>query len=324
MNDKNDYTVHLITGEDNAVVNTDPINNIIGQDEVCNKMSFFLESHSEEVPFPTMLFTGSQGLGKSYTAAKIADALGRELIEINCRSIDSTKQFIEDVLFARVVGPEPKTLLLDESHNLCSDITDTLLTLLNPNKDNVNYYNYKNWTIEYDLSKINLIFATTDAHKMFRPLINRCEEVYFHSYDNDELFEILNFYLPEIKLRCSKKDISDACRGRARDAFILSQNVRRYCKMKKVKTLDKKGWENIKGIFNIYPCGLNSQEIKLMNILANDAPISCRNIAIRLGVNESNVESELELRPRELGFIENSSRGRLLTDNGKQYITQLA
>jgi Holliday junction resolvasome RuvABC ATP-dependent DNA helicase subunit len=94
----------------------------------------------------------------------------------------------------------------------------------------------------------------------------------------------------------------------------------RYCSMKDVGAIEDDGWEEIKDIFSIYPMGLNAQEIKLMRLLKECAPLSCRNIAIRLGVNESNVESELEIRPRELGFIENTSRGRRLTDEGVKYI----
>ena len=312
----------LVAGENGFHKDLSVLQNVIGQDEARKKLMFFIKSHSQQTPFPTMLFTGSQGLGKSYAAGKIADALGRELIEVNCGSCETTKSFIEDVLRDRVLGEKSKTILLDEAHKLSSEVTTILLTFLNPNKQNKNYFAYKNLMYEYDFSKINVVFATTDAHKMFRPLLNRCTEIYFHPYSNDELFDILGFYLPDINLRCSKEDIAYACRGRARDAFLLSQNVQRYCNMRNTGILNKKGWEEIKDIFGIYPKGLNSQEIELMDALQEYGPISCHNLAVILKVNEKNVESELEVRPRELGFIENSAKGRCLTVEGEKYLAK--
>jgi len=299
------------------------IQNIIGQDEVCRKLEFFIASHSNEVPLPTMLFNGSKGLGKSYTASKVAEATGRELIEVNCESIQTEKEFIEGVLFDQVAGLNPKTLLLDESHRLTKAVANVLLTFLNPNVTNRNLYNYNGWAIEYDFSKINIIFATTDAHLMIGPLLSRCEDIYFHLYSDDELFDIIQLYLPTIRIRCGKSELAAACRGRARNAFKLSQHILRYCSMNGTRAFNAKGWKSIKDVFTIYPLGLNSQEIILLRLLKNYSPLSCRNIAVRMGVNEQNVEGELEIRPRELGLIENTSRGRLLTPEGLKYIERI-
>lgn len=324
MNSNNEqYMLSLIPEQIENTIELNHLQNIIGQEEACKKLTFFVQSHNKKTPFPTMLFTGSQGLGKSYTALKTAKALNRQLIEINCSTIETDRDLIEGLLLKRVIGKKPKTIFFDESHILSSEVTTILLTLLNPNNENKNYLIYNGWKIEFDLSKINVIFATTDAHRIFKPLKNRCNEIYFSLYTNDELYNILEHYLPGISLKCSKKDIAEACRGRARDAFVLSTNIKRYCTMKGINILNEKGWEEIKNIFGIYPKGLNTQEIKLMRILSEYAPISCRNIAISMGINENNVNSELEVRLREVGLIGSSSKGRILTKEGIEYVKNL-
>jgi len=316
------YVVTLVSEEGkNGVADSSVFDKIIGQEEASRKLSFYIKSHSTETPFPTLLFTGSQGLGKTYFAQKVANSLGRKLVEINCGSLEKRKDFIEGVLFEKVLGNECITLLLDESHKLPTPITTLLLSLLNPTESYCNKLTYKNWVIEYDFSKINVIFATTDAHSMFRPLVNRCEEVYFNIYSNQELYKMLKFYLPDVSIKCNQKDLSYACRGRGRDAFVLSQNIKRYCIMNHTKVLTEEGWKELKSIFSIHLKGLNAQELGLLRVLEDSSPISCNNIAVRMGVNPQNVESELEIRPRELGLIESGTRGRSLTEDGEIYLS---
>ena len=286
------------------------------------KLKFFVDSDSS-TPIPNLLFTGSQGLGKTFMADKVAKALGRELVEINCSTVETTKNFIEDLLWKRVAGNISKTLLFDESHKLSSEVTTALLILLNPSNDNKNRLLYKDCLVEYDFHKVNSIFATTDAHRMFRPLVDRCVEIYFKLYDNEDLYNILKLYLPEIKLRCNPEDLAYACRGRARDAFLLANNIKRYCMKNNISDFDDNGWKDIKDIFDINSLGINEQEITLLKILKESSPLSCGNIAIKMGVNEDNVSSEIEVRPRELGLIESGTRGRILTQKGMEYLENI-
>jgi Holliday junction resolvasome RuvABC ATP-dependent DNA helicase subunit len=317
------YTLPLIKN-DSEIVGSAPLANIIGQTEVVKKLTFFVDSHSATTCFPTMIFSGSQGLGKTYMAQRVAEALGRELITINCGTIKTAEQFIEGVLIGRVAGSNPKTLLLDEAHELTDDVTTILLTLLNPNLDNKNILTYKNWNLEYDLSKINVILCTTDAHKIFAPLLDRCEEIYFRPYNNKELYAILTHYLPNVKLDCAKDDIAYAARGRARDAFTLAMKVNRYCIMRDRRIFDNEDWKNLKSIFGICHLGLRREEVTLLEVVEKCGPVSAANIAAKMGLNVKNIEEEIELRPRELGLVINGTRGRSLTEEGKEYLKKVA
>lgn len=324
MNTENQYIVHLTPHNKTSLnPNSNIFKDIIGQEEAKKKLSFFANSHTELTPTPTFLFTGSQGLGKSYMANKMAKTLDRELVEVNCGSINTSKDFVEKILFGKVMGNTNKTLLLDEAHKLSPEITTILLSLLNPNEKNVNFVSYSNLMIEYDFTKINTILATTDAYKVFKPLLNRCVEIYFQLYTNSELIQILRHYLPGINLSCELEDLAYACRGRARDAFLLSQNIKRYCVMNKINSFDNNGWNDVKNIFSIQDYGLNSYEVRLMKAIRECGSISSNNLAVKLGVSVQNIESELEIRARELGFIDNTPRGRVLTNKGTEYLKNL-
>ena len=288
----------------------------IGQKTAINVIKFFVESSSDETPFPTLLFTGSHGRGKTYLAGKLSKALGRKLVVCNCGNIKKKEDFIKEVI-GKVEGPT--TIFLDESHSLSKEITTLLLTLLNPT------YKYEtslfNNGIEFvhDLRAVNVVLATTDAHMMFKPLRNRCHNIYFSPYEKDSLIDILRFYLGEIKLMCNHDDLADACRSRARDAFLLSQNILRFIRMSNIAILTEVEWTAIKDIFNISHLGLNQEEVSLLKVVKDFGPLSCSSLAVKLMVNEENIKSELEVRLKELGLIKNTTQGRQITSKGIEY-----
>jgi len=311
--------LNLVTG-DIGKIGTIDFSKIIGQELVKEKLKFYLHSHCQASPLPTLLFSGSHGLGKTYTAKILAENMGRRFVEVNCEMIQTTKDFVESVLFERVLGDSPVTILLDEAHRLSKEVSTALLSMLAPSKNSINLFHYKNVPISYDMSKINVIMATTDAFRIFKPLLNRCEKIYFDHYPPNELFRILEFYLTDTDIRgCSVEELSWACRGRARDAFFLADKIKRMCQINGTRILTPDGWNNLKKIFDIFHMGLNRQEVELMMIIRDNEPISCHNIAMLMMLNEENVEGEIEVRPRELGLITNITQGRILSEDGKKY-----
>lgn len=318
---KNDiHTLKLINSNPTGLgISKEVLHSIIGQRSATKVLGFLAESHNEDTPFPTILLTGSHGLGKSFLAGKVAEALGRKFVEVNCSELETNKDLVEGIFINSVMGDVPVTLLFDEAHKISSDPRALLLSYLNPSKTNCNHVKYKQTIIEYDMTLINVVFATTDAYKMIKPLRNRCQEIYLGHYKNRDLLEILKMYCPDIVIECDKSDIAYACRGRARDTFRLAEHIQRFCNTSNTTVLTQEGWEILKDVFGIFPLGLNAQEVHLLQIIQESGVISCRNIAIRMGISEENVSSEMEIRPKELGLIDNGTRGRFLTDSGDKY-----
>lgn len=315
----NTVKIKLVSGKSDQV-ETVVFTDVIGQDAVKNKLLFYILSNGKDVPLPTLLFSGSHGMGKTYVASVIARNLKRKFVEVNCSTLQSVKDLVENILIKQVSGNKPVTILFDEAHALSNEISTFLLTLLSPNSKGYNLIGYKNLNIEYDMVRINVIFATTHSFKIFKPLINRCEQIYFNPYNEQQILDILRFYLPTINIdQCPNSELSYACRGRARDAYLLSDKIKRYCALNSNNTLTPEGWNDIKRIFEINYMGLNRQEIALLEIIYAHQPISCANIARLMMLNEENIEGEIEIRPRELGLIINTSQGRILSEDGKKY-----
>lgn len=319
--------ITLITGDANYQPSTVKFSkSLIGQTDVSRKLDFFTASNGNDTPFPTMLFSGSQGLGKTFTSHIVAKALNRKLVEVNCGDLDEPEQFYEDIILRQVQGTQPVTILLDEAHKMSKKVGTELLTITNPNGDFSNSVVYKDFNLVFDMRKINVILATTDANMLLRPLVNRCEEIYFSLYKHSDLLRILKLYLNGCRIDVSrdiKERIGYACRGRARTAFLLAQNIRRQCKIHDVKVLTNETWEDLANTFGIHALGLNNREVRLLKLLAKEGVLSCSSLAVKLGVTEDNIKDEWEQRPKELGLVETTSKGRSLTQNGEKYLDDL-
>jgi Holliday junction DNA helicase RuvB len=296
------------------------IQDVIGQHDVIKKLNFYIKAHDHGQCFPTTLFSGSHGLGKTYIAGKLAKSLNRRYLEVNCSSVKSVDDFIT-LATKKISGDKGITILLDESHGLNSEVTNMLLTILNPSSSMINNYAHDGTIYIFDLNKMNFIFGTTDAHEMFAPLKNRCEQVYFHPYDDVSILEMLKMYNTGISFECDLEELVHACRGRGRDTFVLSQNLSRH--LLGLKVLDEQLWEDFKFIFNIYPLGLKKEELNLLKAIKHYGPISCANLALKLMVNQKNIKEELEVRLQEVGLITSSTRGRVVTERGIKYLNEL-
>lgn len=322
-NDQESCVIKLITGKSNSY-SSDVFKGIIGQKSAINQIKFYAASHSSIKPFPTVLLQGGHGLGKTYLSRKIAESLGRRFIEINSETILSKESFVEDIILNRILGDDAVTVLFDEAHGLPKQVASMLLTILSPNNLHKNIISFVNYNMEWDLGKINTIFATNDHCKIPVALRNRCFPIILSPYSNNELIDIIKLYLPkDIKITANEDEIAYACRGRARGAFMVSEDIGRECNINNTKVFDDTKWEYLKEIIYRFPLGLNEQEVEMMEIIKEESPISAYNLSTKMMVEEDTITKDYEIRPRELGLMANTGKGRVLTAKGIEYLDKL-
>ena len=303
-------------------ITSDVFENVTGQNEARSSLDFFITSHDPTTPFPTLAFVGGPGLGKTFFSSKVAKALNRNFIVVNCANVKTADEFTNIVLKEIFEANRPATVLMDEAQALTDQVTTILLTFLNPTDDHANTFLFQGIKIKWDMTLINMIFATTNIEKMFDPLRGRCQEIYFYPYSDEDMYKIVKEYLPDINLLCTKKDLALTCRSRARGAYVFSTNIRRFLRKTNSKEFTQENLNELKATLSILPMGLLRKEVSLLKVVMDCGPISAANIAIKLMVNQSNVEEDIEIRLRELSLIESSTRGRIITEAGKAYLKQ--
>lgn len=310
----------IVGNNSNSAIYPEVLENIIGQNKAKKTLQFYLKAHNSEAPFPSLLFAGSHGLGKTHFAKLVAKSLGRVYKEINCSNMTKKDEFLKFILYEVYPETKPVTIFFDEAHALSGEITNILLTLLNPNKENMNGIQLDSVReLKWNMLGVNIIFATTHTYQMFRPLKNRCQEIYFNTYSDKELIDILQSYLPSIKFTCDGQELAYFCRGRARDAFKLSQDIGRVIDVTGDNNFEQKDFEHLASVLNMHPMGITDMEFNLLKVIEGYGAISAANLASKLGVEEHNIVDELEPRLRELGLIDSTSKGRSLSSKGKHY-----
>ena len=110
---------------------------IIGQDKVKKKLNFLLDGYKKTKIIPHLLFIAPRGCGKTLIAQETANIMKREkTIIVNCSTIKNVKSFFNQIMLPYVYDKDT-TIIFDEASELPRDVTMALLTILNPNQNNM-------------------------------------------------------------------------------------------------------------------------------------------------------------------------------------------
>jgi len=306
-----------------------PFSNVVGQDAAKKRLNFFLQSYRNDGIVPHVMLVAPKGAGKTLMAKSFARNLlfngkPKPLLEINCASIKNLASFINDVIAPYCVD-ENITLFMDECSELPKDVTMSLLTMLNPNKDNMNVFNYKDFSWAVDFRKITFLFATTEAQDIFHALMDRCERIDLQEYTHEELGEIVKMAAEDIKFSNDNlvKEIASTLRGSGREAFKMARKLSDYCKNRKKKTFNKKDWLILRQILDILPLGISRIELQLMRILLRERHCRLTNLAAKMGLTRACVQKDGEIFLQRNDLIEIDPRGRVLTKEGKELLVNI-
>ena len=94
---------------------------LVGQDSVKKKLSFYLDAFHKTSQSPFLLMAGAKGLGKTEFAKAFAKNLSnrngseRAFLELNCSTIKNVEGFFEQI-FLPVIADNEITILFDECH----------------------------------------------------------------------------------------------------------------------------------------------------------------------------------------------------------------
>ena len=186
------------------ITETTIFKNLIGQDEVKRQLSFYADAQNKTGVAPFLMLSGAKGLGKTEFAKQYADALKnkdggkRPFLEINCSTIKNANAFFEQI-FLPIVMHNEITILMDEAHMLPKDLVNAFLTVFNTEKGSYKEYHHAEQIFQFDFTKQNFIFATTELDKLFAPFKDRLTIVDFKPYTIEELAEITALVCGEIE-----------------------------------------------------------------------------------------------------------------------------
>ena len=297
---------------------------IIGQESAKRVLDFHIGGFKSTKVMPHLMFVAPKGCGKTTLAKAVARTLkgiddAKRYFEINCSTIKNVKQFFNQLVIP-IMQDRDATILFDEASEIPKDVSMAMLTILNPNAENMTSFSFEDYTVDFDFSRLSFMFATTETQSVFHALMDRLERVDLEEYSLDEMGQIVAMNLEvDIEPR-TLRDIAGVLRGNARAAQKMAHKIKSYCSQKNIKRFNSIHWKDLSRILNIFPLGLNVTEIQLLNILKDNKDCSLTNLSAKTGISKQAVQRDFEIYLQKHSLMEITTAGRNITAKGLDYL----
>ncbi len=297
----------------------------VGQDTIKKNVKILLQAAEERAQPPEhILFYGPPGLGKTTLAHLIAKESAKQMKVTSGPAIEKVGD-----LAAILTNLAPGDFIfIDEIHRLNKMVEEVLYPAMESGVlDIVIGKGPSARTIQLELPPFTLIAATTRVAMVSSPLRSRFGGGVFRLdfYTDKQIEEIIARSAQILGADITPDGISElAKRSRytPRTANHLLKRARDYAQVHKTP-LSKDSVDASLELLSIDPEGLTKSDRDYMEklLLAFDGgPVGLKTLAASLQEEEDTLEEVVEPYLLQIGFIERTPRGRVLTEKGKSHV----
>lgn len=295
-----------------------------GQDKVKENLSVFIDAAKQrKEALDHVLLYGPPGLGKTTLAGIIANEMN-----VNFRVTSGPAIEKPGDLAAILTNLAPNDILfVDEIHRLSRSVEEVLYPAMEDFAlDIIIGKGPSARSIRLDLQPFTLIGATTRAGQLTSPLRDRFGVIMrLELYTNEELCEIVKRSARILGIGIEEDgamEIASRSRGTPRIANRLIKRVRDFAQVKGDGIITKNLADIALDMLEIDKLGLDGVDRRMMMSIINHfdgGPVGLDTLAATIGEEPTTIEDVYEPYLMQLGFLNRTPRGRIVTKSGYEH-----
>jgi len=290
----------------------------IGQSKTKENLSIFIEAAKmRNEPLDHVLLYGPPGLGKTTLASIISNEMGGQFRSTSGPAIERAGD-LAAILSSLEAGD---VLFIDEIHRLPRAVEEVLYPAMEDFfLDIVIGSGSEARSIRLDLPPFTLVGATTRAGLLSAPLRDRFGVLSrLDYYTTEDLCAIVERTSEIFDVDISKDaavEVARRSRGTPRISNRLLKRVRDIAQVKGEETVSKETTQQALSMLQVDEEGLDHVDHKLLLGIIDHfqgGPVGLDTIAATIGEESQTIEDVYEPFLLQIGFIQRTPRGRLVT-----------
>ncbi len=297
----------------------------VGQDKVKKNLKILITAAKKRGQSADhILLYGNPGLGKTTLAHLIAKEMGSSIKVASGKGIESPGDLVAILTNLQ----DGEVLFLDECHRLNKVVEEYLYPAMEDYKLNLILgKGPMARTMELKVPHFTLVGATTRPALLSSPLRNRFGATFQLSfYSNEDIEKIIRRSAGLLKLKIDEgaiKTIASRSRFTPRVANRLLKRVRDFAEVEHDGFINEEISKKALHSLEVDEMGLEPSDRRLLTIIIekfNGGPIGIQAMAAACQEEEDSILDMYEPYLMQLGFIERTPRGRIITSTAYKHL----